>query len=471
MKPNLVPIFLVLVCLGLAGTIGRPAQAQPAAVANDRVELQNFTLKQCVEYAINHSVLVKNAQADVQTAKAQVGLVRADGLPQVNGSYSINGNIKPQVFFFPNSGTPPLGNPDLPVGEFIAVPAQAAFSGNMGVTASQLLFDGAFFLGLKAANVYQELSQKGLTRSKIEVAAAVSKAYYGLVVSTERLALIDNNYQRVAALLRETRALNEQGFVEKIDVDRIEVTFNNLKIEKQKLERFVTLSQVLLKFQMGLREEDVITVSENLQGLQLAESALQAKAEGIDPAQRIEYSALETQRQLDLMNIRRNRLEYLPKLNLLGNYSGAAAQPELGRLFEFNRRWVSFASIGLGLQVPIFDGLRKKYTGEQRRLALVKTENSLQDLRRSIGIEAKQAILTLQNAVDNMAAQQANMKLAAEVARVTKIKYKEGVGSNIEVITAENEYKTAETNYYNALYEALVAKVDLDKAQGKLLEN
>jgi outer membrane protein TolC len=347
------------------------------------------------------------------------------------------------------------------------VPAQAAFTGNAGVVANQMLFDGVYFLGLKAAQVYTELSEKGIERSKTEVAVAVSKAYYGLMVGQERIALLDNNLARLETLLRETKAMNEQGFVEKIDVNRIEVNLNNLRTEQQRNTRLIDLSKALLKFQMGLRQTDELSIGQNLKDLKLDEAAL-TTTEAFEPSTRIEYSLLETQRKLDLMNIRRNKLEYLPKLSLATNYSGAAAQPSLGRMFQFGQRWVTFASIGLNLQVPIFDGLRKKYVGEQRRLALVKTENQMQDLRRSFELEANQAGINLQNALDNLKVQQRNLDLAAEVARVTKVKYKEGLGSNIEVVNAENEHKTAETNYYNALYEALMAKVDLDKAQGKI---
>ncbi|MBS0000634.1 MAG: TolC family protein, partial [Cyclobacteriaceae bacterium] len=62
--------------------------------------------------------------------------------------------------------------------------------------------------------------------------------------------------------------------------------------------------------------------------------------------------------------------------------------------------------------------------------------------------------------------QEKNMALAREVYDHTKIKYQEGLGSNLEVIEADNAYKTAQTNYFNALYEALIAKVELEKALG-----
>ena len=63
------------------------------------------------------------------------------------------------------------------------------------------------------------------------------------------------------------------------------------------------------------------------------------------------------------------------------------------------------------------------------------------------------------------------MDLGEEVYKVALIKYQQGVGSNIEVINADAAYKEAQTNYYAALYDALIASVDLEKSYGKLLSN
>jgi outer membrane protein TolC len=93
----------------------------------------------------------------------------------------------------------------------------------------------------------------------------------------------------------------------------------------------------------------------------------------------------------------------------------------------------------------------------------------MKQVKSGIDLEIKNSLVTYQNAVKTMESQKANMELSAKVARVTKIKYEQGVGSNIEVLDAENTLKESQVNYYNALYDALVAKVDLDKAYGKLL--
>ena len=60
------------------------------------------------------------------------------------------------------------------------------------------------------------------------------------------------------------------------------------------------------------------------------------------------------------------------------------------------------------------------------------------------------------------------MDLAMKVARVTRIKFEQGVGSNLEVVTAESSLKEAQVNYYNALYDVLVARINIEKAFGKL---
>ena len=81
----------------------------------------------------------------------------------------------------------------------------------------------------------------------------------------------------------------------------------------------------------------------------------------------------------------------------------------------------------------------------------------------------KQAAINYLNAIKTLESQRANSSLAENIARITKIKYEQGVGSNLEVVDAEASLKEAQVNYYNALYDALIAKVDLDKAYGKLL--
>jgi outer membrane protein TolC len=203
-------------------------------------------------------------------------------------------------------------------------------------------------------------------------------------------------------------------------------------------------------------------------------------AAAINYNNRIEFSTLETQQALAGLDLRNRRAGAYPRLLLTGAYGFTGSDPSLGGLLEFrgptsrnangfiNQNWFGFGNVGLTLQVPVFDGFRRKFQVQQGRIAQQSIERGFETLRQSIDLQDAQSRTTLVNALDVLDNQKANLDLAADVARVTRIKFNAGVGSNLEVISAETELRTAQTNYYGAVYDVLVAKVDRDKATGEL---
>ncbi len=439
--------------------------------AQDKVKLENVGLKECIEYGLKHSISAVNAKLDITKSKADIGIIFADGLPQINASGSFTHNYKIPIFFVPARTFNPLA----PEGEVAAAQFGVPFQGTVGISANQLLFDGTYFLGLKAAKVYSELTEKLAVKTEIDVANNIAKAFYTALITKQRLELVDANIKRVESLLNDTRALYKQGFVEKIDVDRIEVNYNALVIEKQKMLRMLELSYTLLKFQMGMQAQDEISVKGSIQELESQElnelrTALAEKEEGFDYSQRIETQILNEQIVLENYNVRRFKVGYYPKLNANFSYGGNTGTLNFSDWFQFRDRWFGNGSYGLILSIPIFDGLRRHNLIQKAKVDLLKAENTLRETKRGIDLEIKQALINLRNALESLDAQKKNMDLAGEIARITKIKYKEGVGTNNEVIDAESAFITAQTNYYSAFYDALIAKVDLDKAKGNLIK-
>ncbi|WP_338790648.1 TolC family protein [Bernardetia sp. MNP-M8] len=453
-------LFSVLFFLLLFGS---QLKAQGNTQTTSTKDLENYTLEQCIEYAIENRVEVKNAQLDNQIAKAKVGEVRAQGLPQLEASLSLVDNYKVPVNFLPAQ----ILNPQAPEGEFVGVEFQPQYVGQSKIELQQLVFSGSYILGLKAAATYTELSKKQIIQSKIDIAESVSKAYYTLLINRERLELLKQNYNRLDTVYQQTKALYENGFAEKIDADRLKVSSNNIKMEIQNFERLIELSDMLLKFQMGLQQEDKLTVSGSLEKLEI--DASEALVAQINPEQRIEFSLLQTQKDLNLLQIREYKARYLPTLAFFANYGANMGSPEAKDLIPFSSdRWVANGSFGLSLNIPVFDSFQKHYLIQQEKFRLLKTENQMRDFSRIVDLQVSQSSITLQNSIDKLKFQEENMELAQEIFRVTKIKYEEGVGSNLEVVEAETAYKEAQTNYYSALYDAMVAKIDLQKSQGTL---
>ncbi|MEK6479781.1 TolC family protein [Catalinimonas sp. 4WD22] len=431
-----------------------------------------MSLEECLEYAFVNSENIQNALLDIQIAKADVGVTKAQGLPQIDASVTYTNNFAVPTVYLPASAGNFVGGGgnggQTPSDEEVALRFGIQHQSNATINASQMIFDGAYFVGLKAARVYSELARKDYLLTKSNIAEQVSKAYYTALVSQERSADLENNYQRLDSLLNETNLMYENGFAEKIDVDRIRVQFNNAKTQFENSLRSTEVSLLLLKFQMGMPIDSEIELSETIKDIE--ENWSVEDGNDFQYQDRFEFAKLQVNEQLVELDIKNNRVQYLPKITANANFGYNNGADNLGRLTDLSR-WNELGSWGLNLSIPIFDGLQKYNRIQKNKLQLQQIQNSSSQLKNSIDLEIVQARVELENSIKNLQVQRENLELAEEVFRVTKIKYQEGIGSNIEVTDAQYALEQAETNYYSAMYDALIAKVDLEKALGKLIND
>lgn len=426
------------------------------------IHAQSFSLKESVDYAVLNHVQVKNSQIDLQNAGARINEIKAIGLPQVNASLALTNNIVLQRAFIPAR----LFNPAAAEGELIAAKFGVNNAGFSSIGISQLVFDGSYLLGLKASEVYKTLSVKNVTQSKLQIAENVMKAYYGILVNEKRLAILQANVGRLDTLLKETKAMNVAGFVEKIDVQRLAVQSNNLKTELENIYRLQELSYALLKFQMAYPMDQPLRLSETLEQIELSQQLLLDSDVPFNYGSRIEYSILKTQEDLAELDLKSIKAGYLPRLLLNGNYGYNAGANGIGDLFT--NQWFDNAAVTVSIQIPIFDGFAKKYKAVQSANNLQKVRQSYDLLKSSIDLQRNQASISLKNALESLKEQKANLDLANEISRVTRVKYTQGIGSNLEVLNAETSIKESQGNYFTALYNALIAKVELAKSNGTL---
>jgi outer membrane protein len=445
---------------------------------------QSFTLEQCINYALESSVEIKNSQLDENIAKAKVRETVGIGLPQIDASVGIQHNEKLRRFFATYSGSGGFlgdlsGIPGIQIGDVVSAQNffQLRSSGDAGININQILFNGSYLVGLQASNTYKELSVKTSGQTREQVISSVSKAYYLAITNQERVKLFDSNIGRIDSLLKTTKALNQNGFAEKIEVDRVQVTYNNLVTERVKFINLQALAIELLKFQMNYPMSEPIALKGTLE--EMTPPELGAYTAELDFNARWDYQILKTNRKLQELDLKNKYAAGVPNLVAFANLGYTTQSPNVGGLFKTNSaiedngqvgpdKWYGYSLFGVSLNIPIFSGLQRNYQVQQSKLNLLKLENSTKRMESAIELEVKQARINLENAVRTVNAQRENMDLAANVARVTKIKYEQGVGSNLEVIEAESSLREAQINYYNALYDALVAKVDIDKAYGKL---
>jgi outer membrane protein TolC len=439
---------LLMMCLAVL-----PAIAQPVNTDTMRVSLQ-----QAVDYALTNQTAVKNAQLDAEISQRQSQEYTGIALPQINGTFDFSDYLKlptsliPAEFFGGEPGT------------YVPIQFGTQYNGTASLNASQLVFDGRYFLGLKATRALAELAQKSVTRTQIETRESVLKAYLAVLIADERSSQLSANITRFKKTLDDSKAFYEAGFVEKIDVDRLTVSYNNLLAEKTKVNELQALSMYLLKFQMGLDVSQPLALTDTLRETDF-ETILQSAAKP-DINNRIEYQILLNSKSLNEMNIKQYKVGYLPTLYAVAGYSYQAQVNEFDLIPSST--WYNTSFIGFNLNIPIFDGLQKARAIQQGKLKLQKTENDILNFNNVMNLQVASAKTGMQNAITSLEVQKSNLELAQDIVSISRKKLEAGVGSTLEVTDAETSLKDAQTNYLSALYDAWIARIDLSKALGTL---
>jgi outer membrane protein TolC len=420
-------------------------------------ETHQFSVQQAVEYALKNSVQVKNALLDIKNAKQVNREYTALALPQISGSAVINDYVAIPTTLLPGDF---FGAP----GTYVPVKFGTKYSATGSISLDQTLFDGQVFIGLQARNTNYELAQKNAEVTQEAINANIQKIYFQLVIGKMQMAKIDANIALLEKLLHDTKEIYKNGFAEQLDVDKTTVSLTNVQTEKVKVQNTMDAGNASLKFLMGMPQTDVLVLTDTLTEQNVKEDLLDDTYNYKD---RKEVQALELANKLNLYNVKRYKLSYIPSVTAFASYSKNAQRTKFD-VFDFSKQWFTTSVIGLRLNIPIFDGMMKDARIKEARIAYQKTTNLLSNMKENVDMEVQQTRWKLKSAILTIDAQKKNMELAESVYNQTKKKYEQGLGSNNEINIAWKDLQVAQSDYYAALYDAIIAKVDYHKAIGKL---
>ena len=441
------PILLSLYLLSFTFNI----KAQTSA------EEFKFSLQQCIDYALSHQSSYLNAQIDEEISKRKVQEILGLSMPQISASGGLNDFIEIPTSLLPGEVF------GAPAGTYIPVKFGTQYSANGGLEVGQLIADGQYFVAIQATKALKEFTSKSTQRTKIETITTVTKAYYNALIADKRIELLNSNVDRISKLASDSKIMYDNGFIEQLDLDRINITFTNLKTEQDKISKLVNLSKYLLMYQMGMDVNSTLTLTDTLKPMNF-ESVLTVS---FNPQDRIEMQLLNTAESLYKLDVKRYRVAYFPSIYAFGSYSYQAQSNEFN-LFGSGQKWYPTGIVGLKISVPIFDGLQKTRKIQQVNLNLQKNSNDQLNLTNGLTLQYMNAKTQLQNATQSLQSQDDNMKLAERVYNTTKSKYEQGVGSNTDLLNAQSALKESQTNYLSALYDAMIAQTDYLNATGQI---
>lgn len=450
--------FRKLLTISFAAAMLFAAVGHKKAAAQEPIPL---SLEEAIDYALEHNYELNNAKADASIASRQVWEITASGLPQVSGTVGyqyftdIPTNLVPAEFFGGEEG------------EF----AEIQFGTEQNLTATlsvnQLIFDGSYIIGLRAARIFRALSVQIYERSEMEIKSTVRESYYLSLATARNLEIMSSNLDNLEKTLYETEKLFEQGFTDAINVDQLKLTVSNLKNNISGMERQKKLTLDLLKFQIGLEVEREIILTESLEDLFATISIEAISVNAFNPQNHIDFRIMESQEHMQLMSLRREWSFYLPNISAFYTRQENAYRNEFN-FFESSQPWFPTSIIGLNLNIPIFSSGLRRSKVQQAKLELEKARNNTRMVEQSLILQKQEASDQLQTAMEQYNTEQDNLSLANRILERTTIMYREGLASSLELTQASDQLLTTQANYINAMFEMLNASNKLEKALGRL---
>jgi outer membrane protein TolC len=434
-------------------------------------EVKSFSLKDAQDYALQNSAEVKNAKLDNDIARKKIWEITSMGLPQINAT----GNYQHQ-FVVPtlNFGgqTSLVLDPSLPSGSPLTsdmvgnqlhlqsdpgTPIALGLKNNttFDFTLSQLLFSGAYIVGLQASKIYYQISDQNFQKSKIDMKESIANTYCMVLIMEGNRSILQNSLKNLKKTLSDMREINKQGLIEDTDVDQIELTSVNIENALNTVNRQVDASYDLLKFQMGIPLENKITLKDNLETMLVSIDLATATSKLLNIKENITYKIMDTQEQFGKLAVKKEISNYLPNLAAFYRHTELINQPA----FNFTPKDI----IGVTLNVPILSSGQRVVMVQQRKMELDKIAISKQKAVEGVKLDYSNALNDMNSTYEKYQNEKRNIELTKRIYDKTNIKYQEGISSSLDLTQVHNQYLTAQTNYYDAIFKLLTAKNKLDR--------
>ena len=421
----------------------------------------SFSLEEAMEYAVKNHSNIKNANLEMESAIQKVKETRAIGLPQISGEgkfqnfIDIPTTVVPAIMFNPAAGPDDLA--ELTFG--------TEFNTTASLSASQIIFSGSYLVGLQSSKTYKAVSEFNKVKTELDIKENVMKAYYGVLAAEKTvtaLTEIENTSQKI---YNNTKVMYEEGLIEEDNLTQLSLNVLTSKNSKRTAERNLENAKLYLRLQMGLSLTEPISLTSQFETVVTSMDAGGSAVES-NVSENINYLMMNKQLELGALNVKYEKSQYLPTLSAFISHS----QQAMGNEFDAfsGGSWYPTTVWGLNLSVPIFSSGMKRAKVNQASISLLQSENDLSELEKGLIVQTQSAKANYDNAYDSYTTSQESVKISKKIYDNYQIKFKEGLINSLDLSQIQTQYLSAETQYIQAMYNLVNAKIELDKITNKL---
>ncbi len=417
---------------------------------------QAFSLKQAQDFAFENALSAKSYANGIEQAKTNVNEAIAYGLPQINGSVSFQDflelptSLVPAQFF----GGPP--------GEFAEVKFGTTYNLTAGATASQMLFDPTWIIGVKGAKMYVEKMRNLDKKNDQDLAATIEEAYYTVLVAQRSKKLMEQNLVSLEKILFETKEYYTNGFAEESAVDQLSLLVSNSKTAIDKAGRQAEITKNVLKLQMGYDQDKNIELTDDLESLWALNNHDALVNTKFDVNKHIDFYLADMEVTLNNYLLKIEKAKYLPTANAFINYQQQALSNDFS-FFSDGGKWFPLAVWGINIKLPIWDSFAKASSVKRSKLNLERIKYQKDFTAQQLKLQSTTARSSYISAFEQLRAEEANIKLAESIRNKTITKFNEGLANSTELMQTETQLTQTQGAYISSLFQLMNAKAELNK--------
>lgn len=419
------------------------------------VDRVSFSLQQAQDYAYEYNYDLRNSAYDVLIAKKMVKQNTSIGLPQINASIDYNDYLSLPTSLLPGEF---FGQPGT------EVPVQFGTKYNVTGKANltQLIYSGQYLVGLQTARAYLETAKQKNVKDKVDVRDLVAENYYGVLILEENAKILDSTYKVMSKMVEEAEAAYKVGMIEDIDVDQLDLNKSNLEASLSNLKSQLTIAYNFLKFIIGLKEDQQLILTDNLEFFlaQVDQAALINQP--FDYHYNIDYRLLQKQEYLVQMQYKLSKTAYQPTLSGLLAFS-VNAQRQEWNFFKAYEPWYKTSLWGLSLQIPVWSSGNRKFAVDQAYLNVEKMKVTDEKTRVALQLQVETAKKDFNNTYMIYQNFKKGFNTSLKIYQKTMTKYAQGISTSTDLNQRYNQFLTSNRDYLISMNDLLKAKLKLTK--------
>ena len=404
-------------------------------------ETAALSLEEAVQFAMKHNKELQASELDIELRKKMITESISQGLPQVNASLDYSTNFGREMDFG--------GNASIKMED----------RSSLGVSVSQLLFNGQWIVGLKTSKIAKAVSEQQVDINAQTIKENVYNTYYTILVTQRLVEILENNLANMSQIMEHTLNMYKAGTVEETDADQIRITVGQLKNNLLSMERTLDVNYNLMRIQLGLQAGTPLELTDSLDTFLGTDGLLALASKDFDINSNLDYQLTLTQEKLQEKMVALQKWAFAPSINASYSYQYLIKKGGFGSIPH---------TASVTMSIPVFSGLQRKALLDQEKITLEQTLINKSLLEDNLKLQEEQYKFDLKNALENYNLQKDNVAVAQKVLESYRNKYKVGTISSLDLTQANNNYLEAENNYTSACLTLLEAQTQLLKLFNEL---